>query len=133
MSVGDLLVVVLIADATQNGMAGDSKSLPEAILLCGTIVAWSYLLDQLAFRFPAIRPWLAPPALCLIRDGNFLFANMRKESITKEELLSQLRLQGIEDIRKVKAARLEPEGKISIIPHESNQKHRPDDAIPGAG
>ncbi|MBX9679531.1 MAG: DUF421 domain-containing protein [Gemmataceae bacterium] len=42
-------------------------------------------------------------------------------------------MQGIEDIRKVKAARLEPEGKISIIQHESNQKHRPDDAIPGAG
>ncbi|MBX9681943.1 MAG: DUF421 domain-containing protein [Gemmataceae bacterium] len=73
------------------------------------------------------------PTLILIRDGHFLFANMRKESITKEELLSQLRLQGIEDIRKVKAARLEPEGKISIIQHESNQKHRPDDAIPGAG
>jgi uncharacterized membrane protein YcaP (DUF421 family) len=133
LSVSDILVVVLIADAAQNGMAGDSKSLPEALILCGTIVAWSCLIDRLAFRFPAIRSWLAPPSLVLIRNGRFLFANLRKESISKDELMSQLRLQGIDDVSKVKAARLEPEGKISVIQHESQEQHPPQDAIPGAG
>jgi uncharacterized membrane protein YcaP (DUF421 family) len=45
MGVTDLLVVVLIADAAQNAMAGDYRSLPDGILLVAVIVFWSYALD----------------------------------------------------------------------------------------
>lgn len=44
MSVTDLLVVVLIADAAHNAMAGDYRSLLDGILLVSTIVFWSYAL-----------------------------------------------------------------------------------------
>ena len=37
----DLLVIVLIADAAQNGMAGEYKSITEGVVLCATIVGWS--------------------------------------------------------------------------------------------
>jgi uncharacterized membrane protein YcaP (DUF421 family) len=45
--------------------------------------------------------------------------NMRKEMITKEELMSQLRLQGVEDISEVKESYLEPGGSVSIIKKSS--------------
>ena len=48
LSVSDLLVVVLIADAAQNGMAGEYKSLTEGAVIVATIFAWNYVLDWLS-------------------------------------------------------------------------------------
>jgi len=52
MGVTDLLVIVLIADAAQNAMASDYKSVPDGLLLVSTIVFWSYALDWLSYHFP---------------------------------------------------------------------------------
>ena len=65
----DLLVIVLIADAAQNGLGKEYSSVTEGLALVVTIVAWEYLLDWLAWRFPATRPYLKPASLTLIRDG----------------------------------------------------------------
>ena len=51
----DLLVIVLIADAAQNGLGKDYQSVTEGLILVMTIVAWEYLLDWLAYRYPALR------------------------------------------------------------------------------
>lgn len=51
----------------------------------------------------------------MVRDGAILWRNMRKESVSKEELLSQLREAGIENIAEVKKASVEGDGRISII------------------
>src|SRR5687767_13168218 len=42
VGIADLLVIVVIADAAQNGMAGDSKSITEALILISTIVLWDW-------------------------------------------------------------------------------------------
>jgi uncharacterized membrane protein YcaP (DUF421 family) len=42
VAITDILVVVLLADAAQNGMAGDYRSIPDGLLLVGTILFWSY-------------------------------------------------------------------------------------------
>ncbi len=118
LSITDLLLIVLIADAAQNGMAGDYKSISEGVVLCGTLVAWSYAFDWLAFRFPALAPWFDPPPLVLIRHGRLQRHHMKQELITEEELTSQLRKQGIEDVGGVKLAFIEPDGHISIIKAE---------------
>jgi uncharacterized membrane protein YcaP (DUF421 family) len=118
LSVSDLLVVVLIADAAQNGMAGEYKSLTEGAIVVATIFAWNYLLDWLAYRSPVIHGLLHPPSLLLIRNGQILFRNLRSELITKADVLEQLREQGIEDVRAVKKCFLESDGKMSVIREE---------------
>src|SRR5580765_8690335 len=50
IGIADLLVIVVIADAAQNGMAGDSKSITEALLLILTIVSWDWVFDWLGFK-----------------------------------------------------------------------------------
>ncbi|MES4786098.1 MAG: DUF421 domain-containing protein, partial [Nitrospiraceae bacterium] len=55
VGIADLLVVVLIADAAQNAMANDYHSVTDGLLLVATIVFWSYALDWIGFRFPAIQ------------------------------------------------------------------------------
>ena len=57
----DLLVLVIIADAAQNSMAGDYQSVPDGFVLIGTIIGWSWLLNWLSFRFETVRRFALPP------------------------------------------------------------------------
>src|SRR5688500_1019828 len=63
LSVSDLLVVVLIADAAQNGMAGEYRSITEGVVIVATIFAWNYGLDWLAYRSRVAYWLLHPPPL----------------------------------------------------------------------
>src|SRR6187431_1565233 len=51
-SASDLLIVVLIADAVQNGMADEYRSISEGVLLAAVIIGWALLIDWLDHRFP---------------------------------------------------------------------------------
>ena len=115
VGVSDVLVVVLIADATQNGMAGEYRSVTEGAVLIGTLVGWNVLLDALAYRFPRVERLSRPAPLKLVENGAMLRRNMRREFLTKDELDNHLREHGIEDIKTVKAAYVEPDGRISVI------------------
>ena len=116
----DLLVIVLIADAAQNGLGKDYGSVTEGLTLVLTIVAWEYLLDWLAWRFPATRPYLKPASLTLVRDGKLILQNLRKEMITEDELRSQLREQSIDRYEEVKLAILEGDGRLSVLKHKQS-------------
>jgi uncharacterized membrane protein YcaP (DUF421 family) len=116
----DILMMVLIADAAQNAMSSDYKSITEGIVLVITIVFWNYTLDWMGHRFPALQRIVHPPPLLLVRDGRMLRKNMEDELITEEELMTQLREQGVDEISKVKEARLEGDGHISVIKKRSS-------------
>jgi uncharacterized membrane protein YcaP (DUF421 family) len=119
LGVTDLLVVVLIADAAQNAMADDYASLPDGVLLVTVIVFWAWALDWLGFRFPFVERLLKPPKLPLVEDGRLRRDNMRSELLTIEELRSQLRQQGIDDLAEVHRAYMEPDGKVSVLRREA--------------
>jgi uncharacterized membrane protein YcaP (DUF421 family) len=118
VSMSDLLLITLLADASQNGMAGEYKSLTDGILLVATIIGWTYALDWLAFHFPPLERLIEPPPIELIRDGKLLRRNMRKEMVTEAELLGHIREQGIEKPSDVKSARIESDGHISVVPRK---------------
>jgi uncharacterized membrane protein YcaP (DUF421 family) len=111
----DLLVIVLIADAAQNGLGKEYQSVTEGIVLVITIVSWEYLIDWLNYRFPMLRPFLTAPSLTLVKDGRILEESMRTEMLSRDELASQLRQHEIEDINEVKLAKLESDGRLSVL------------------
>ena len=119
IGIADLLLIVIIADAAQNAMAGEYKSITEGAVLVLTIAFWDYALDWLSYRVPIIRRIVRPTPLLLIKDGRMIKRNMRQEMITEEELLSQVREQGVESVSQVKKCYLEGDGHISIITGES--------------
>ncbi len=126
LGIADLLVLVLIADAAQNAMAGAYTSLPDGILLVATIIFWSYALDWLGYHSPRLQRLLHPPPLLLVRDGQMLRRNMRRELVTEEELRSHLREQGVDDLQQVKAAYMESDGRISVIAREGPGRPTPE-------
>jgi uncharacterized membrane protein YcaP (DUF421 family) len=120
----DLLLITLIADASQNAMAGEYRSIPAGIILVSTIIFWNFALDWLSFRFPWFNRLTESPPLPLIKDGKLLRRNMRRELITEDELMSQLREQGLDDVGTVKEAFMEPDGHISVVEQKPGRKKK---------
>jgi uncharacterized membrane protein YcaP (DUF421 family) len=114
-AVSDLIVVVIIADAAQNAMAADYKSITDGLILISTIVFWNFLLDWAAYRFRWIERVLAPKALELIKDGRILHRNLRREFLTEEELMRKVRESGVADLSQIQAAYMEGDGTISVV------------------
>jgi len=79
ISLPDLLMTVLIADAAQNAMAAEYHSITEGFVLISTIIFWNYTLDWLGPRLPHIERLLQSPPLLLVKDGCLLHRNMRRE------------------------------------------------------
>ena len=115
VGMADILVLVIVADAAQNAMAGEYRSITDGMVLVGTIVFWNYLLDWLCYRFPALEQVLQPRPLLLVKDGRMLLDNMRRQFLTRDELLAKIREEGLEDLKAVKRAYMESDGKISVI------------------
>jgi len=115
VGITNLLTVVLLADAAQNAMAGEYTSIPDGVLLVGTIVFWSWFLDWAKYQWPAFARMVEPSPLPLVLNGRLLRRNLRQEMITDSELMSQLRLQGVDDVAQVKRACIESDGRISVV------------------
>ena len=116
----DVLVVVLIAEIAGNSIAPDEQSVVEGLLLVATIFFWSHLIEWLQSRYPGFQRLIRDPKLKLVDDGRLLRRNMRKEFVTYEELMAQVRKKGLEDCNRIKAAYLEADGSISIIEREGH-------------
>jgi len=115
VGMADILILVIIADAAQNGMSGEYRSVTEGAILIGTIIGWNMLIDWLNYRVPALQNWLEAPPLLLIENGRLLRRNLRHEFVTEEELKSKLREKGVADFRDVAKAYMEADGAISVI------------------
>jgi uncharacterized membrane protein YcaP (DUF421 family) len=114
IGIADILVIVLIADAAQNAMAGDYRSISDGLVLVATIVGWNFLVDWAAYRSARIARILEPPPLVLVHHGQVLHRNLRSEFLSTEELMGKLREKGVESLSEVKYARLESDGEISV-------------------
>jgi uncharacterized membrane protein YcaP (DUF421 family) len=115
MTTTDLLVLVLIADAAQNAMSADYHSITAGLVLITTIIFWSFALDWLGYHIPALEGFVHPQRQPLVVHGRMIRRTLEHEMITEDELMSQLRLQGVERLEEVKVAYLEGTGDISVI------------------
>src|SRR3712207_1390521 len=114
-SLTDLLVVVLVAEAAAHGMAGEARGVADSVLLTATIIGWSVGLDVIAYRWPKLAPLIKPRAKPLVVDGRINQRALRREFMQREELMAELRLHGITDLKEVARAYLESNGMISVI------------------
>ena len=119
VAMSDLLVLVLIADAAQNAMAAQYNSVTDGLVLVATIILCSFSVDWVAYRSETVRKFVHPQRQPLVVNGRVMRKILQQELITEDELYTQLRLNGIEDIEDVKAAYLEGNGEVSVLKRES--------------
>lgn len=119
VGMGDILILVIVADAAQNGMAGEYRSITDAFILVGTLIGWNMLIDWITFRFPSLQKLLEPPPLLLIDDGRVLHRHLRIELMSQSDLQTKLREHGITDPREVAKAYIEPDGQVTVLKKKS--------------
>ena len=115
IGMADILILVIVADAAQNGMAGEYRSVSEAIVLVSTLIAWNMLIDWLAYRMPRLQTILEPSPLLLVDKGRVLWRHLRQEFVSEAELRSKLREHGIADVSEIDKAYMEPDGQVTVL------------------
>ena len=121
----DLTLALIIADLASvpmqdNGIPLLSGLIPIAVLLCIATI-----LSVLSARFIRFRSLLCGRPSLVIQNGIVLEKELRKNRLTVDELMEELRIQGCPDFRDVKFAVLETNGVLSVIPYAAQRPVTP--------
>lgn len=125
----ELVMLVVLGDLIQQGVTHNDFSLTGATLAIGTFAFWTVVLGWVVYKWPRAQKWIEGEPRVLIRDGELIEANLRRDRLTKREIESEMRLAGIATMDEVAWAILEPEGRISFIGKDKGaDTSRADDA-----
>ena len=111
----DLILLIVLGDALQQGLTQDDYSLTGAILVVGTIAILQVFVSWLNYRFPRTRPILEGEPLIVVQDGKVIERNLKRERLTVEEINEEARKQQIAHLSDIRFAVLETGGQISFI------------------
>jgi uncharacterized membrane protein YcaP (DUF421 family) len=111
----DLIVLIVVGDAVQQGLTQDDYSLTGAMLAVGTIALLQVGVSYLNFPFPRFRPWLDGDPVVVVQDGKPIERNMRRERVSVRDVAEAARGQGIASLDEVAWAVMETSGSISFI------------------
>jgi uncharacterized membrane protein YcaP (DUF421 family) len=111
----DLILLIVLGDAVQQGLTQDDYSLTGAFLAIGTIAILQVAVSYANFRFPKLRPVLDGEPIVVVQDGKPIERNMRRERVTIEDLAAAARQQNIAKLDDVQWAVMETSGAISFI------------------
>ena len=118
MTVFDLVVILLIANAVQNAMVGPDFSVQGGILAAFVLLAANRLLSLLRLHGPWGRLIEGTPTV-LVENGRLIESHLRKEGLEPSEIEMAVREHGLETIDGVRLAVLEADGAISVVPNTS--------------
>ena len=111
----ELIVLVVIGDLIQQGVTQNDFSLTGAVIAVSTIAFWALVMSWASYIWPWAERLLEGEPRVIVRDGEILSGNLRRNRLTRSEIESEMRLAGIAHLRDVMWAILEPKGRISFI------------------
>ena len=124
----DFLVLLLVANAVQNGIIGNDNSVTGAIVGALALFGINFTFKALAYRYPwADRAFEGSPSY-LIKDGEYMAGTMRREQISKPELRAIAQRQGYDSLEDVGTAILETDGNVRF--ERRGVEYRPEEHPP---
>jgi uncharacterized membrane protein YcaP (DUF421 family) len=123
MTVFDLVVLLLIANAVQNAMVGPDTSLTGGVLAAVVLLALNAIVARLRLRWPRLRRMIEGSPTLLVLHGEVLADHLRREGLDQETLEAALREHGVAEVRDVEMAVLEIDGSISVVPAGGTTTH----------
>jgi uncharacterized membrane protein YcaP (DUF421 family) len=115
LSAFDLILLVVLGDAIQQGLTQDDYSVTGTIIAVSTIAALQVGTSYVSFRSRRARKVLEGLPLVLVQDGRIIEANLKRERLDEDEVATEMRLQQIGSFDDVAWAILETNGSISFI------------------
>ena len=116
MTVFDLVVLLLIANAVQNAMVGPDTSLLGGIVGAIVLLLLNAIVARLNLRWPRLRRLVEGSPTLLVFHGEVVASHLRREGLDEETLMAALRERGLADLSQVDMAVLEIDGSISVVP-----------------
>jgi len=118
MTVFDLVVILLIANAVQNAMVGPDLSVQGGVLAAFVLLGANRLLSLLRLHGAWGRLIEGTPTV-LVEDGHLVEPHLRKEGLSPGDVEMAIREHGLESLENVRLAVLEADGAISVVPSSS--------------
>jgi len=115
LSAIDLVLLIVLGDAVQQGLTQDDYSVTGALIAVSTIALMQLASSYLSFRSPRARTVLEGDPIVVVQDGKPVAKNMRRLRMTTEELAEEARGQGIGSLNEVRWAIAEASGTVSFI------------------
>ena len=122
MTVFDLVVLLLLANAVQNAMVGQDTSLVGGVLAALVLLILNAIIARLQFHLPKFRRLVDGTPTVLVSQGKIIQKNMELEGVDEDTLAASFRKQGVADIDGVQLAVLEIDGSISVVPKANADK-----------
>jgi uncharacterized membrane protein YcaP (DUF421 family) len=123
MTVFDLVVLLLIANAVQNAMVGPDTSLTGGVLAAVVLLVLNASVARLRLRWPRLRRLVEGSPTLLVLHGEVLTGHLRREGLDQETLEAALREHGVAAVADVEMAVLEIDGSISVVPLGVETRH----------
>src|SRR5437016_4456975 len=111
----DLILLIILGDAIQQGLTQDDYSVTGAVIVVSTFAVLQVAISYAVYRWRRLRPILRGEPIVVVQDGEPIETNLKRERLTLDDLAEAAREQQIASITDVQWAVLETSGKISFI------------------
>lgn len=116
----DLVLLILIGNAVQNGINGGDNSLTGAAIMAVTLILLNYAMALLTSRNRSAERLLEGEPVVLARDGKVFAQVLRRELVSDADFAGALRMNNVERIEDIQLALLEINGHITIMKHRKD-------------
>jgi uncharacterized membrane protein YcaP (DUF421 family) len=125
MTIFDLVLVLLVANAVQPAMTGPDTSLLGGLLIIGTLFVANLGIAQARSKSSFVRHLLVSPPTVLARDGKWIPGAITSQGVDADEAEMALREHGVAGVKDSELVELESDGSISVVPKQEAGRQRP--------
>ena len=113
----DLVVALILGEVVDEIIFGDVTIL-QGVTAIVVVALWHVLNSWASYKSQFIDKLTGAPPTVVVKNGEIQQKNLARERFNKEELFSELRLMGVDNVKEVKQATLEPNGTVSVLLEE---------------
>lgn len=115
MNAFDLVVTVALGSTLATLLLSKDVALAEGVLAFALLILLQYAVTWTSVRSRRFEGWVKAEPQLLLHDGSFLDGAMRRERVTRDEVLAAMRQEGHDDPSKVRSVVLETDGSMSVV------------------
>lgn len=115
LSIVDLIVTILIAELAALTIEDTKSSILVSIIPIVVLVVFQIAFSYISLKNVKVRNFVEGKPTTIIKNGKIVFSSMSKLRYSLDDLIMQLREQGIKSIEEVDYAVLENDGKLSVF------------------
>jgi uncharacterized membrane protein YcaP (DUF421 family) len=114
----DLVVLMMLSNVMQNAMIGNDNSLTGGLVGGASLLLVNWALTRVSASNRFLQRKIEGDPALLVHHGHVIEGALRREGLSREDLLANLRTQGVFNIEDVRAAVLENSGRLSVLKAE---------------